>query len=64
LRLTELSIFADKTGDDAFFFDVEFKKAYPSDYRLSQAADLFCTTKLLALKSEDNTLTNSDLIFF
>jgi hypothetical protein len=49
---------------NAFFFDVEFKKAFPSDYRLSQAADLLCTAELLAMKAEDNKLTKSDLIFF
>jgi hypothetical protein len=49
---------------NAFFFEVEFKKAHPSDYRLSQAADLFCTIELLAMKATDNTLTKSDLIFF
>jgi len=49
---------------NAFFFDVEFRKVLPSDYRLYQVADLLCTIELLSLKAEDCTLTNSDLIFF
>lgn len=49
---------------NAFFFDVEFRKACPSEYRLYQAADLLCTIELLAMKAEDHTLTKSDLIFF
>jgi hypothetical protein len=49
---------------NAFFFDVEFRKISPADFRLSQAADLFCTIELLAEKADAHTLTNSNLIFF
>ena len=49
---------------NAFFFEVEFRKIRPSDYRLCQSADLLCTMELLAMKAEDNALTKSDLIFF
>jgi hypothetical protein len=49
---------------NAFLFDVEFRKISPPDFRLSQAADLFCTIELLAEKSYSHTLTDSDLIFF
>ena len=49
---------------NAFFFDVEFRKVKPSDYRLYQSADLLCTMELLSMKVEDHALTKSDLIFF
>lgn len=49
---------------NAFFFEVEFRRIRPSDFRLSQTADLLCTIELLADKASDNGLTRSDLIFF
>ena len=49
---------------NAFFFDVDFRNVKPKDYRLFQAADLFCTLKLLRAKVEDNALSRSDLYFF
>ena len=49
---------------NAFFFDVEFRKVRPSDYRLYQSADLLCTMELLSMKIADNALTKTDLIFF
>lgn len=49
---------------NAFFFDVDFRNVKPMDYRLFQAADLFCTLELLRAKSEDNALSRSDLFFF
>jgi len=49
---------------NAFFFDVEFRNVKPRDYRLFQAADLFCTLELLRAKVEDNALSRSDLYFF
>lgn len=49
---------------NAFFFDVEFRNVKPQDYRLFQAADLFCTLELLRAKVEDNALSRSDLYFF
>ena len=49
---------------NAFFFDVDFRNVKPMDYRLFQAADLFCTLELLRAKAEDNALSRSDLYFF
>lgn len=49
----------------AVFFDVEFRKVRPSDYRLFQCADLFCTLELLRFKEERSLgLTRSEEIFF
>jgi hypothetical protein len=49
---------------NAFFFDVEFRKVVPSDYRLFQVADLCCTLELLRIKQADHCLSRSDLYFF
>jgi hypothetical protein len=49
---------------NAFFFDVDVRNVKPQDYRLFQAADLFCTLELLRAKAEDNALSRSDLFFF
>lgn len=49
---------------NAFFFEVDFRNVKPKDYRLFQAADLFCTLELLRAKVEDNALSRSDLFFF
>jgi hypothetical protein len=40
---------------NAFFFDVEFRKVAPSEYRLFQVADLCCTLELLNAKMNDST---------
>jgi hypothetical protein len=44
--------------------NVEFSKVNQSDYKLSQAADMFCTLELLAIKVENKTLSKSELEFF
>lgn len=49
---------------NAFFFDVGFRNVKPKDYRLFQAADLFCTLELPRAKVEDNASSRSDLYFF
>ena len=49
---------------NAFFFDVQFRKALPVDYRLFQVADLCCTLELLKLKDETRSLSRSDYYFF
>jgi len=49
---------------NGFFFDVEFRKVTPSDYRLFQVADLICTLELLRAKMADNALSGSDIYFF
>lgn len=46
---------------NAIFTDVEFRLAYPKDYRLSQVADLICTIEMLADKTE---FTVSETEFF
>ncbi|MDP9026389.1 MAG: hypothetical protein M3N46_02385 [Actinomycetota bacterium] len=49
---------------NAYFLRVEFRRMLPADYRLFQAADLFCTLELLRAKDADDALTKSDLYFF
>lgn len=49
---------------NSFLNDVEFRKVYPSDYKLFQVADLICTMKLLKLKEENNGLSRGELKFF
>jgi hypothetical protein len=44
--------------------DIEFKKALPSDYKLSQVADLLCTLELLSLKMKKKALSKSEQRFF
>ena len=44
--------------------NVEFRRVIPSDYRLFQVADLVCTMQLLELKSDNNSLSNSEKRFF
>ena len=46
---------------NAIFSNVEFRLAYPRDYRLSQVADLICTVEMLADKNE---FTVSETEFF
>jgi hypothetical protein len=46
------------------FLNVEFKKVTPINYKLFQAADMFCTLELLSLKVETKTLSNSERNFF
>ena len=43
---------------------VEIKKVTPSDYRLFQAADMFCSMELIKLKMESSSLSSSELEFF
>ncbi len=43
---------------------VEFKKVYPSDYRLFQVADFVCTFKLLEIKLEKHELSRAEETFF
>lgn len=44
--------------------NVEFRKVYPSEYRLFQVADLVCTLKLVELKLENHALSKSEMVFF
>lgn len=46
---------------NGIFTNVEFRLAYPKDYRLSQVADLICTIEMLADKTE---FTVSETEFF
>lgn len=46
------------------FFDVDFRKVVPSDYRLFQSADLICTLELAAIKADEGRLSRSEEIFF
>ncbi len=42
----------------------EFRKVIPTDYRLFQVADLFCTMELIMLKDIQHMLSKSEEIFF
>lgn len=44
--------------------DYEMRKVRPVDYRLFQAADLFCTLTLLQQRYDTNKLTRSDMLLF
>lgn len=49
----------------AVFFDVDFRRVLPSDYRLFQCADLFCTLELLREKKDRGVpFSRSERIFF
>ena len=48
----------------ALLSNVSFKKIVPDEYKLQQAADMFCTLQLLALKAENNSLSMSEKNFF
>lgn len=41
-----------------------FRKVMPSEYKLFQVADLFCTLELVKLKMENNTFSRSEKMFF
>lgn len=49
---------------NALLENVEFRRVFPSDYRLFQIADLICTLKLLELKTEHHELSKAELLFF
>jgi len=49
---------------NALLENVEFKKVFPSDYRLFQVADLVCTLQLLELKDKKYELSDSEKLFF
>ena len=48
----------------ALLSDFEIKKVTPSDYRLFQVADMFCSMELLRLKIEDSAISPSEMEFF
>ena len=49
---------------NALLDNVEFRRVYPSDYRLFQVADLVCSLKLLKLKMESHELAKNELLIF
>lgn len=49
---------------NALLENVEFRKVYPTDYRLFQVADLICTLKLTELKMQEHQLSKSEVYFF
>lgn len=49
---------------NALLPDVEFRKAFPSDYRLFQVADLICTLELTRIKMNLKTLSKHELTFW
>ncbi len=49
---------------NALLENVEFRKVYPSDYRLFQAADFIATIKLLEIKLEHKELSRAEEVFF
>ena len=44
--------------------NVEFKRVFPSGYRLFQVADLACSLKLLDIKYERHELARAEMLFF
>lgn len=44
--------------------NVEFRKVFPSEYKLFQVADLCCSFKLLRLKLDNSEISNSEKQFF
>ena len=44
--------------------ETEIRRVTPSDYRLFQAADMFCSMELIRLKSEASAISASELEFF
>ena len=60
MELTKILV----TAFTAILKGVEFKRASPSQYKLFQAADMFCTMELLALKADKKMLSKSELAFF
>lgn len=49
---------------NSLFFNVEFRKVQPVNYRLFQVADLICTLELLSIKERNPLLTKSEEMFF
>lgn len=46
------------------FFNVEFRKAEPQNYRLLQVADFICSMELLKIKQAEKRLSKSEKQFF
>ena len=46
------------------FADVVFTKAVPSEYKLFQAADLFCYFTLIKLKLDSGIISENEIKFF
>ena len=44
--------------------NVEFRKVYPAEYRLFQAADLICAMELIERKMQKKSLSKSEQLFF
>lgn len=44
--------------------EIEIRRVTPSDYRLFQAADMFCSMELIRLKSEASAISASEFEFF
>ena len=49
---------------NALLENIEFKRVYPSDYRLFQVADLVCSLRLLEIKLEHHELSQAERLFF
>ena len=49
---------------NALLDNVEFRRVYPSDYRLFQVADLVCSMKLIKIKLEHHELSAAEKLFF
>lgn len=49
---------------NALLQNVEFRKVLPSEYKLFQVADLYCTFELIRLKLENTGLSSSEKRFF
>ena len=48
----------------AKFFEVDFRRVLPHEYRLFQSADLLCTLELIRMKDDASELSASEIGFF
>lgn len=60
VQLTKIIV----TVFNSLFSNVEMRKVIPSDYRLFQIADLFCTIELINTKRINSRLSHSEKAFF
>lgn len=49
---------------NALLPEVEFRKVFPSEYRLFQVADLICTLELIRIKMENKIISKNELAFW
>ena len=53
-----------ESGDVPRYSYIRIRRVTPSDYRLFQVADMFCSMELIRLKSAASAISASELEFF